>query len=490
MKKSILIVTIVTFAAMLMVFSCGDKSTGGESDDDNIGSSSGGSSSGGTGCGNGVIEGDEACDGPVACWEVGHYYPENNAECNSDCTALDKSKCQEREPGDKCGNGEIDYPEVCEMGDTKPCKEMNPNFQDGDSATCNRKCNGWDTFECKQEPNGTCSKLVTCAEACAKDAACIDACKESGSTDGLTAFEALWSCYDSSCASGADMAECMKEYCSDQYYVCYPGEKCGNGTIDEGEVCETGDTKPCNEVSEDFQPMGNAVCNSTCTDFDTYACIGKDQLSCIQLFECVKECAGDETCVSDTCIIKAYPAATSKYNAFEECAQTSCPEKDEACLNENCRFQYNACKTHATCGNDIIDEPYEQCEKGEKVDCGTIKKEDGSDKFESGTANAYCDMNCVDYTTTGCYGFCSCANVKKCVEDTCGGYINGTFDCISECQSHGSSTGKNQHKSWKSFIESCCDQNGTSCGFDNQDCVDKANQDIGCDSGSDPQCDL
>ena len=458
------------FALLLAIFvlsSCGDKTTdiGGGDDSDVV-----------TGpCGNGTLDSNEVCDPSITyeCWEAGHYYPDNKAVCNSDCQGWDTSACVKRDDTDTCGDGTLDpTKEMCEMGDTKPCSEIQATYTSGD-ATCKRDCMGWDILNCGTAGNKVCSLMFLCAKSCA-DQACVDACKENAKEGEDTKVQSLWDCFSTTCPTGNAATEqaCLEEQCGAEYYICHPDEKCGNGTMDEGEVCEKGDTKTCIEVGPDeFQDMYDAVCNSLCSGFDTYNCIPKDALACFQLYDCIVACKEDAPCI-DECKLKGYRAAAEKYSAMEECYVDECGTltPEQTCIDEKCEFQTNACHTHATCGNGTIDAPYEVCESQEKKDCGEVDP----NKYESGTANAYCDMNCTGWTVGGCYGFCSCTDIKLCVEQNCGGYPAATSECIRECQALGSYMGKNQNKAWASCVTSLCitEDGVEKCGWECPNCID------------------
>lgn len=450
------------FVLALLTVSCSGGSSS-SNDSDNI--------SGGPECGNKIVEEGEFCDGNVPCWQAGHFYPEGQATCSADCSLYDLSKCVPRDADDNCGNGQADDRETCEMGNTKPCTELPGSYITG-NADCDRYCTGWDTTNCSAGGTRTCAQIFTCVTACADDA-CKQACIDSGSEQGKGVYESLKTCGDSNCSGQADLKACMAEKCPEEYYSCYPNEKCGNGKIDEGEICEADEAKPCQDLGTDWQPINEAFCDSTCTAWNTYSCVDKDALTCFQVYECVGECS-DSTC-EDACIAKTWPAAKSKYDTMMECLGTNCPVVTDECMKENCKFQSDACKTHLTCANKHIDKPYEICEKSETIDCGEIKDESGEAIYEAGTANAFCNTNCTEWSGLMCYKFCSCAAVKACVEKDCGGYKTGTDECVGNCEDQGSYVGKNQASSWRKFIESCSDSDGNK-GFDSKTCVDEANK--------------
>jgi len=439
-------------------------------------------------CGDGVKNGSEVCDGgSVGCETLGRYHI-GLTTCLADCAGYDLSKCVERDPGDRCGNGvvEKEYYEVCEIGDTKACNEINPIYAEGTYATCADNCRQFDIAPCSAVGNDTCSQIFDCVTACG-DESCKEECIAGGSATGKERYEALMNCFEQNCASGADIKECTEETCPTDYYNCFPTEKCGNGTVDEGEMCEKNQTKDCGEIDpEKYRAGKEAICNSVCTGYDTYMCIPKDALTCYEVYLCIEECGSDTAC-QDACTAKSYADAMTRLDTMLTCYEEQCNNTDNGCYDEKCQFQTDACKTHATCGDGVIDQ-YELCEKGDKKDCGRVDP----NKYEAGTADATCNTNCTRWSTIWCYGFCSCQEVYNCVEQECGGQATTDYDCVDTCMSVGSSEGKPNYKAWRQFITSCCetDQQGnpTKCGFESQACIDKANQDIGCAAGDNPKC--
>jgi len=488
--KKILGISVFVFCMMLLV-SCGGGSSSSENGeaDSNVPK-----------CGNGKIDEGEVCDGEVACWEAGHFYPEGKATCNSDCTARDTSKCMARDPNDNCGNFQIDSGESCEQGNTKPCSELQGgSFTQGD-ATCRRDCRGWNVENCS---NGgkirPCSYILDCVKKCAGDASCESSCKAEGTDQGASLYADLEKCA-ASCGGVAD-EECLTNNCYDQYYACNPNQKCGNGKIDEGEICENKETKPCQELNtadKEWQPINEAVCNSECSGWDTYSCVDINALTCFQVYECAQECA-DSECEA-ACIAKTWPAAKAKYDTMKECLTKNECVVDEECMNGVCKFQADACKTHLTCGNGNIDN-YEICEKGEHIDCGDIKDSDGQSMYEANTGSAYCNQNCTEYGVTMCYRFCSCSEVKACIDSECGGYPNSNAEntdekkaCMEECESWGSKIGKGEAAGYRQLIESCCEQdnqgNVGACGWDSSTCLQNAPSQANatCGTEDNPKC--
>ena len=485
MKKFL---TISVFAFCLISFvSCGSS-----------GSGEGESSGGFPRCGNGRIEGSEKCDGDVTCGEAGHFYPEGKATCNSDCSGYDTSKCTPRDPSDMCGNGQLDSGETCEQGETKACTELPGGYTEGDAA-CRRDCRGWDPMNCsKGGKTKTCAQILDCVKTCA-DESCKENCKNSGTEQGVELFAALESC--SAACGGVSDSDCLTQNCYDAYYACNPRLKCGNKVLDEGEVCESKETKPCQELNTDdvqYQPINDAVCNSECSGWDTYSCVDINALTCYQVYECVKGCS-DSSC-KEECFAKTWPAAKNIYDTMNECLLKNECVVDEECMNGVCKFQADACKTHLTCGNGVIDN-YEICEKSDFVDCGEIKDENGEAMYEAETGSAYCNKNCTEFGVTMCHKFCSCSEIKTCIEQECGGYPKSNAEntdekikCMETCESWGSEIGFCEANGYRTLIESCCEQdqqgNTTACGWDSSTCIQQAPSQANatCGTGDNPKC--
>lgn len=464
--------------------------------------SCGGGSSNGTSsvvpvCGNGKIEAEigEVCDGDVSCGEAGHFYPEGTAKCKSDCSAYDTSSCIARPAGDKCGNGQIDSGESCEQGDTKSCKEISNTFASGE-AGCRRDCLGWELTNCKNGGTDTCAQILSCVQGCSGDATCESNCKNAGSEDGKQGYSALESCA-AACGGVADK-ECLAKNCYEAYYNCNPNMKCGNGVIDDGEICENKETKPCEELDpEKWQPINEAVCNSECKGWDTYSCIDINSLTCMQLYDCTKECTDSEC--EQACFAKTSSPAKAKYDTMKQCLADNTCAVDEECMSGVCKFQTDACKTYLTCGNKVVDKDMgEVCDKGEAAmkDCGEFKDENGVAIYEAETGSAFCGPNCTEYDFTMCYKFCSCAEVQTCIETECGGYPASNAEntdekkkCMDECENWGSQVGSKQASAYRELVESCSEQNGPSA-WDSDGCKKDfpAQYDWTCDSGDDSRC--
>lgn len=161
-------------------------------------------------CGNGKLDGGEACDGPLlggaTCAALG--YAGGALSCTAGCM-LDASKCL------TCGNGAIDAGEECDGAALGGATCGSLGFVGG-SLACSAACH-YDTKACSSCGNG----VIDAGEAC--DGANLGGktCQSLGHTGGSL-----------SCA--ADCLSVSQSACTD----------CGNGKLEAGEQCDDGNKTP------------------------------------------------------------------------------------------------------------------------------------------------------------------------------------------------------------------------------------------------------
>jgi len=202
--------------------------------------------SGGESCGDGVLEGDELCDGSdfggqtCSDWTV---YEEGELLCNDDCT-LNFSSCH------TCGNGTVEGPEECdgEKLKNKTCATF--GFEGGDIA-CLPDCSGFDISGC------------TSGEECGNDMVEGDEV-----CDGLDLREET--CESQGFDGGGDLA-CLSDCSGFDTSGCIFGEVCGNGVAEDGEVCDGVDLKgeTCKSMGFD---SGTLSCLQDCSNYDVSGC--------------------------------------------------------------------------------------------------------------------------------------------------------------------------------------------------------------------------
>ena len=94
-------------------------------------------------CGNGILEWPEVCDGDdlggQTCQSQG--YDGGDLACNPDCSGFDFSGCT------ICGNGILEWPEVCD-GDDLGGETCQSQGYSGGNLACNPDCTGFDYSGC------------------------------------------------------------------------------------------------------------------------------------------------------------------------------------------------------------------------------------------------------------------------------------------------------------------------------------------------------
>ncbi len=199
----------------------------------------------------------------------------------------------------ECGNGIVEEGEVCD-GNKKACSEVDSKFSSGE-ASCNSTCDGWDTSACVSDAAPECGNdIVEEGEVCdgnEKDCTEIDSVKYSGGKaacndecDGwiVESCELADLCGNGViddgevCDGGAidcsalgegftsGIATCADDCKSWDISDCKP--QCGNGVLEEGEECEVGDTLDCMEEDWLAYRGGEAVCNPETCKWDMTTC--------------------------------------------------------------------------------------------------------------------------------------------------------------------------------------------------------------------------
>ena len=293
-------------------------------------------------CGNGSLDGDEACDGDelgsATCITLG--FTGGQLRCSAECTQ-DQSACTTGAA--ECGNGSLERGEVCDGFDFGGATCASLGFLSGTLA-CSADCGGIDTTGCETAPEcGNAS--IDAGEEC--DGSLLDgaSCETLGFATGTL------TCND----CNFDLASCSN---------------CGNQAIDANEDCDGsalgGET--CNGLGFD---AGSLSCDATCS-FDTQGCsfttCGNNVLN------------GNESCDG------------AQLNG-QSCASLGYASGTLAC-NANCTFNDSDC---ALCGNDDV-EGLEICD-GVDFNGQTCA---GLANFNAGALG--CSANCT-LDTSGCTNF-------------------------------------------------------------------------------------
>ena len=212
-------------------------------------------------CGDGIVEGDEDCDGTK-------FY-KNYTSCNTifpDLYDSGKVKCTKKCKYDThdcvswCGNGSLNKKvgEVCD-GDKfggETCETLV-----GKGSTGTLKCR----YNCTQIDTSGCSKPLNCGNGT------LDVDEE---CDGELFPNAKTKCsdYDTSFSKGT--VSCNAN-CTRNDSLCELGH-CGNGVLDDGEVCDgtkfLGNKYACKTLFPDQYSSGQVTCSDNC-EYDTSACV-------------------------------------------------------------------------------------------------------------------------------------------------------------------------------------------------------------------------
>lgn len=222
-------------------------------------------------CGNGVVEPGEDCDrmGPVIpadCSTVtSGVLTDGNMGCTSICT-YDLSGCYE------CGNGAVEGPEACDGSNLDGADCTTLGYADAgvvDDVTCAGDCLALVDDSCTADcGNGTTEPGEECDNGLANDdmGVCRTNCTTATCGDGD-----IWNiqggpeeCDDDGNDDGDGCsAMCIVEYCGDDILNDLDNEVC-DGT-DLG-------TEDCNSVTAGAAPDGTLACDGDCGGFDQSGC--------------------------------------------------------------------------------------------------------------------------------------------------------------------------------------------------------------------------
>lgn len=349
-------------------------------------------------CGNRIKDSGEVCDKgdetPIACSEFDKtkdWKEGGAAKCSDDCESIEQGTCEEVETEAVCGDGIWSVPsEACDKAAETPCLLFDPSkkWKDGGVAHCSDDCKTL--------------SIGTCVEA---EAECGDGYKNGAEvcdTVGDTSTKACSDLDSTKMWQDGSVATC-KDDCSGYSMDTCVEELCGNGSKDEGEVCDPNDegtadepgsaTQTCQEFdsTKNWQAGGSAKCKADCLGYEQNTC--KEDTTTPE-GGCTKaeDCTGDannqlKQCIDSKCV---------------ECGENSHCEGNTK--NKICDVTTHACvecTTDANCTNDTKN----KCHQNKCVACKT--NDDCSDGKVCNDKNACVadepDANCKKLTGEGLY---------------------------------------------------------------------------------------
>ena len=379
-------------------------------------------------CGNGKLEPEEVCDGAqlngrTCATQVG---PGSTGTplCNATCTGYENGSCTE---ASKCGNGNIDAGEVCDGTNLngRTCAQVVGHGSVG-TPTCNSTCSGFNV--------GSCTPEVKCGNGVIDTGEDCDGTKLNGAT----------------CASvvGAGSTGVLK--CGDgckhfDTRGCSAPPSCGNGNLDSGEACDGTKFRNGSNACASYDPAlyssGTLTCNGNCT-INVGSCVKKCGNNTIDAGEvCDGTKLGGATCASivgtgstgtlrcsNDC--KSYDTASCSAAAYcgdgivqeelgEDCDGsaylldiTTCKDYSDDYASGNlkctpsCSVDTSSCVAKDVCGNGRI-------EQGEVCDGAQLNGKTCETQLGAGyTGSLLCKSDCSGFDTS------QCVAPGTCIEDS------------------------------------------------------------------------
>jgi len=361
-----------------------------------------------SGCGNGIPELGEGCDGncPTECstgnacfvgvligspdtcdakCRITELYKCNNSDgcCPLGCDATNDTDCS---PAATCGNGKKEAKETCDAGSDKPCLA---SCDDGDACTVDMMS----------------GSVAACSVMC-----------------GHMPAEANAKTKDGCCPPGANNsvdADC--------------DASCGDGVVSGTEACDTKSAKGCPTTCDDMDPCTvDTLTGSACSAKCSHEPVTKNE-------------AGDGCCLPGTTEAEDSDCKFECYDAADCAGGGECKEPN--CSGNKCGFKAKtgdcdsgkgtcqsdgSCKAKPRCGDGKVD-------PGEKCDGNCPKCDDGNactTDITTGTVET-CDLSCAHRNIaagSSCGSNMRCDSAGKCNGATCGdGVVDPGEYCDGNC---------------------------------------------------------
>lgn len=342
-------------------------------------------------CGDGVAQGNEACDGKDlkgADCQSAVQMPYGTVTCTAQCE-LDVSNCSSQPV---CGNQSAEHGEVCDGPDLKGATCVSQGY-DGGRLGCQPDCLGYNTTECEGTGFVCGNNKVEGSEQCDGADFAGKNCVLLGFTGGALACNA--NCvFDTSGCTGTQAV-------------------CGDNVVEGIEVCDGTDLggRDCTDAGFDG---GTLACSSDCRQFDTSGCT-RNPVCGNGSIEGTEVCDGNNV-GGATCISRGYDGGTLR-------CQSTCGAFDESGCYK--------------CGDNLA-QGLERCD-------GTDLKGATCSSLGYITGTLACGPTCAAYDTSGCSNTPVCGDNQAHGSEICDGtdlrgetctsrnFTGGTLACNSNC---------------------------------------------------------
>jgi hypothetical protein len=344
-------------------------------------------------CGNGVVDGNEECDGDdmTQCLSTQECY---NCQCVYSVTAP------------TCGNGTVEGNEECDGDNLAMCLSIQEchNCQCVYMVGCgngivegNEECDGSDMTQCLSTQECHNCQCVYMVEAATCGNGVVDGGEE---------------------CDGNDMTQCLStQECFNCQCVYMVG--CGNGIVEWNEECDGNDLTQCLSTQECFNcqcvyMVEAATCGNGVVDGDE-ECDGNDMTQCLSTQEC-HNCQ----CVY---MVEAPTCGNGQLDAGESCEPTDLAPvcmPGHACVNCQCVELFGCGDGYCDTATENTDLCPEDCPC---VDDGVCAEGEGFVCLDCGDPTQACGAPCESSET--CPSPLSCFNAVCWEACLCGGDCGG-----------------------------------------------------------------
>lgn len=342
-------------------------------------------------CGNGIVEEGEVCDGlklnDQSCATLVGEGSTGTIYCNSDCSGFNTDECT---PATTCGNGKIDAGEVCDgaaIGGAT-CAQIRGEGSTGHLG-CQSNCADYDKSGCSAPTTCGNGKLDV-GEECDGDLmnhATCESVRGVGSTGTLK----------------------CKSTCEFDISDCGAPSVCGNGRLEEGEVCDgTNFNGATCESLVGLGSTGTLLCDN-CGKISTDNCSAPSTCGNDKVDNTLEKCDGQDL-NGQTCASVVGLGSTGTLKCASNCGS----------------FDISECTAAATCGDGIV-QPNEVCD-GLKLNDRTCATEVGA----GSTGILRCNSTCSGFDKSSCTASTTCNNGVLEKGEVCDLANVGSATCESE----------------------------------------------------------